>query len=226
MTTRSSKRQKGERGRRTQAERRQATRQALLEAALLRMEAGDSFDTLSLRGLTRAAGVVPTAFYRHFASMDELGLALVDESFHSLRAMLRHAREGETAPGQVIQGSVGPITEYVQAHRQHFAFIARARSTGNPILRHAIRAEIRLLTSELATDLTRFPVLADWSTEDLQMVAALLVSAMISTVEAILDTAPDDVEAQEEIRRMAEKQLRLIVFGMPHWRSSKPGAAR
>jgi AcrR family transcriptional regulator len=207
--------------RRTQAQRRRATRQALVEAALLRMEAGDSFDTLSLRGLTRAAGVVPTAFYRHFASMDELGLALVDKSFRTLRAMLRQAREGGAGPEQVIQESVGTITIYVREHRQHFAFIARARSTGNTLLRHAIRSEIRLLTSELATDLTRFPVLAQWTTEDLRMVAGLLVGAMISTVEASLDAPADDEEAQAEIRRTAEKQLRLIVLGIPRWRSSR-----
>src|ERR1700726_3875956 len=82
------------RPRRTQAERRQHTRQALLDAALLRMDGGESFDALSLRSVARAAGVVPTAFYRHFASMDELGLALVEESFRTLRAMLRQAREG------------------------------------------------------------------------------------------------------------------------------------
>lgn len=214
--------------RRTQAERRRATRQALVEAALLQMEAGDSFDTLSLRGLARAAGVVPTAFYRHFANMDELGLALVDESFRTLRAMLRQAREGGAGPDQVIRASVDTITVYVREHRQHFAFIARARSTGNTLLRHAIRSEIRLLTSELATDLTRFPELAKWTTDDLRMVAGLLVGAMISTVEASLDAPPDDEAAQAEIRRTAEKQLRLIVLGIPHWRSGPddPGAAR
>lgn len=185
------------------------------------MEGGDSFDSLSLRSLARAAGVVPTAFYRHFANMDELGLALVDESFRTLRAMLRHAREEGAHPEQMIQASVGTITSYVREHRQHFAFIARARSTGNTLLRHAIRSEIRLLTSELATDLTRFPMLAEWSSEDLHMVAALLVSAMISTVEAILDATADDRDAQDEIRRVAEKQLRLIVLGMPQWRSAR-----
>ena len=207
--------------RRTQEERRRATRQALLEAALLRMEAGDSFDSLSLRSLARAAGVVPTAFYRHFASMDELGHALVDESFRTLRGMLRQAREGGAPPEQVIKASVHTLTGYVREHRQHFAFIARARSTGNSPLRHAIRAEIRLLTSELATDLTRFPVLRDWSTEDLQMVAGLLVNSMISTVEAILDAPARDLGAQNEISEVAEKQLRLIVLGIPAWRSRR-----
>jgi len=206
-------------GRRTQADRRRATRQALIEAALLRMEAGESFDSLSLRSIARAAGVVPTAFYRHFANLDELGLALVDESFRTLRGMLRQAREGGAPPEQVIRASVQTISDYAREHRQHFAFLARARSTGNSLLRHAIRAEIRLLTSELATDLMRFPALSTWTTEDLQMVAGLLVNSMISTVEAILDAPADDLVAQREIAVVAEKQLRLIVLGIPAWRS-------
>jgi AcrR family transcriptional regulator len=70
------------------------------------MEAGESFDALSLRSVVRAAGVVPTAFYRHFSSMDELGLALVDESFRTLRVMLREAREGGSAPDHMITRSV------------------------------------------------------------------------------------------------------------------------
>src|SRR5947208_5795621 len=90
---------------RTQAERRQHTRQALIEAALLKIEAGESFDSLSLRSVARAAGIVPAGFYRHFASMDELGLSLVDESFRTLRAMLRQARDS-AAPEHLIRRSV------------------------------------------------------------------------------------------------------------------------
>ncbi len=213
--------------RRTQAERRQQTRQALLDAALAQMDAGESFDALSLRRVARAAGVVPNAFYRHFASMDELGLALIDESFRTLRAMLRDAREGGAPPERVIGRSVEILVRHVREHRQHFAFIARARSTGNGVLRHTIRNEIRLVTSELATDLARFPVLREWTTEDLQMLAGLLVNAMIATVEALLDvptTGPAGgvpaPEAEAEIARIAEKQLRLTMLAVPHWRST------
>jgi AcrR family transcriptional regulator len=211
--------------RRTQAERRRQTRQALLDAALDQLDAGESFDALSLRRVARAAGVVPNAFYRHFASMDELGLALIDESFRTLRAMLRDAREDGVPPERVIKSSVEILVRHVHEHRQHFAFIARARSTGNGVLRLAIRNEIRLVTSELATDLARFPVLRDWTTEDLQMIAGLLVNAMIATVEALVDipTAPNGApspEAEAEISRVAEKQLRLTQLAVPHWRST------
>jgi AcrR family transcriptional regulator len=219
-----NRRTRGSRGRserhRTQAERRQHTRQALIDAALIQMEAGDSFDSLSLRGVARAAGVVPTAFYRHFASMDELGLTLVEESFRTLRAMLREARENQP-PEDVIRSSVQILIEYVRQHTQHFAFVTRVRSTGNGVLRHAIRSEIRLFTSELATDLARFPVLREWATDDLLMVAALLVNTMIATVEAMVDVPVEAPDAETEIARVAERQLRLIILAVPHWRSRR-----
>jgi AcrR family transcriptional regulator len=204
--------------RRTQAQRRQHTRQALLDAALARMEEGESFDALSLRSVTRTAGVVPTAFYRHFESMDDLGLALVEESFRTLRTMLREARD-EPAPENVIRRSVEILVEHVRTHREHFSFVARVRSTGNAVLRHAIRNEIRLFTSELATDLARFPILREWRTDDLLMIAGLLVNTMIATVEAMLDVPVAGPAAEAEIERMAERQLRLIVLAVPHWQS-------
>jgi len=54
-----------------------------------------SFSGLSLREVTREAGIVPAAFYRHFDSKDALGLVLIDESFRSLREMLHSARAGK-----------------------------------------------------------------------------------------------------------------------------------
>lgn len=206
--------------RRTQAERRRHTRQALLDAALLQIEDGESFDSLSLRSVTRAAGVVPTAFYRHFHSMDELGLVLVEESFRTLRAMLRAARD-ELAPEHAIHSSVQILMDHVRRHHQHFLFVVRVGYTGNAVLRHAIRAEIRLFTSELATDLARFPILRGWRTEDLQMLSGLLVNTMISTVGAMVDAPVAAPEADTEIAQTAEKQLRLIILAVPSWRSDR-----
>jgi AcrR family transcriptional regulator len=216
--TRHGSRSRSGPSRRSQEERRRHTRQALLDAALLQIEAGESVESLSLRSVARAAGVVPTAFYRHFASMDELGLTLVEESFRTLRAMLREAREG-LPPEHVIRRSVEILVEQVREHRLHFVFLVRVGYTGNTVLRHAVRSEIRLLTSELATDLARFPVLRDWTTDDLQMLAGLLVNTMISTVAAMLDAPVAAPEPEAEIARNAERQLRIILLGVPSWRS-------
>jgi AcrR family transcriptional regulator len=200
-----------------------------MDAALEQMDGGYGFDSLSLRRVARAAGVVPTAFYRHFDSMDELGLALVEESVLTLRSMLREARQG--GPGEagssLIDRSVGILVAHVREHRRHFAFMAHARASGNAVLRHAIRAETKLFASELATDLARFPILRDWTTADLQMLAALFVDTMIATIDAMLEVAArgagDDGasgEAETRIAEQAERQLRLIALAIPHWRSS------
>ena len=71
--------------------RKQRTRRALLDAALELMQGEQSFNSISLREVARNAGVVPTAFYRHFRDMDELGLTLVEEALRALRQMMREA---------------------------------------------------------------------------------------------------------------------------------------
>jgi AcrR family transcriptional regulator len=199
-------------------ERKQRTRKALLGSALALLE-GESFGSLSLREVARGAGVVPTAFYRHFASMEELGLALIDESFRTLREMIRSARS-EQVPEKIIRRSVEILVHHVHEHRSQFRFIARERYSGVPVLRQAIRAEIRLFASELATDLARFPYLNRWSTEDLNVFAGLLVNTMVSIVEEILDAPAGSPEVEREMVHTAEQQLRMIVLGVQEWKST------
>jgi AcrR family transcriptional regulator len=203
----------------TRQERKELTRRALLDAALELLE-DQSFSSLSLRRVTRAAGIVPTAFYRHFDDMEELGLVLIDESFRTLRTMIRAARTDPRANDHVIRSSVALLVGYVHEHDTHFRFIARERFGGVAALRRAIRVEIRLFASDLATDLARLPHLERWSTEDLQLLAGLMVNAMVSTAEAILDAPPNDPTAEAEIVATARRQLRMITLGIPQWRSS------
>jgi AcrR family transcriptional regulator len=207
----------------TRKEQKERTRIALLDAAL-RLLDGKSFGSLGLREVTREAGVVPTAFYRHFDSLEELGLVLIDDSFRTLRRMIREARSEPLAYEHVIRSSVEILVRHVHEHRLHFRFIARERASGMPALRQAIRSEIRLFSSELATDLARFPFLDSWTTEDLGVLATLIVNTMVSTAEAIVDAPTDNPAAEDEIVRLAEKQLLLIALGVPAWRTA--GAAR
>jgi AcrR family transcriptional regulator len=198
-------------------ERKEATRRAIIAASLKLLE-DRSFAALSLREVTREAGIVPAAFYRHFESMEALGLVLIDESFRALREMLRGARAGKFDPNRFIESSVDILIEGVNQRREHWRFIGRERNSGVTVLRYAIRTEIRLITSELAIDLARFPGLNTWSGEDLTILATLIVNAMISIAEAIEDAG--DPAAIEEIRRIAIKQLRMIIVGITGWRSA------
>lgn len=202
---------------RSRGERKEATRRAIVAAALKLLD-DRSFSALSLREVTREVGIVPAAFYRHFQSMEALGLALIDESFRALRDMLREARADRLDPRRVIESSVDALVDSVNEQREHWRFISRERNSGVTVLRYAIRGEIRLITSELATDLARFPGLNEWSTEDLNVLATLFVNSMIFIAESTEDV--QNPAALEELRRIAVKQIRMITLGIAGWRSS------
>ncbi|MDQ6776344.1 MAG: TetR family transcriptional regulator [Actinomycetota bacterium] len=202
----------------TRSERKQRTREALIDAAFRLLEQ-ESFSSLSLREVAREAGIVPTGFYRHFENMHGLGLALVDRSFRSLRDMLRDARATADGHEHMVRRSIAILVADVHEHRAHFRFIARERCGGVASLRHAIRSQIRLLASELATDLARLPALASWSTDDLHMLAAMLVDVGVSAADALVDLGPGEEEAEREIASVAERQLRLVTLGAAAWLS-------
>jgi AcrR family transcriptional regulator len=200
----------------TRQERKARTRAALLEAALDQLESR-SFGAISLREVSREAGITPTAFYRHFESMEELGLVLVDESFASLREMIRAARAEVQAPGDDIRASAATLIRHVGTHTSHYRFISRERSGGIASLRSAIAQEIESFSNELAGDLRKYPVIGELDRPALEMVASLIVTVMVATAERLLD-APSDDEAR--IRRRTEDQMRVIVLGALQWHRS------
>jgi AcrR family transcriptional regulator len=200
------------------------TRQALLDAALDLVEGGKGFGSLSLREITRAVGIVPAAFYRHFRDVQELGLALVEESMTTLRRMIREPRESPLEPERIIKRSVETLVRHVRANRRHFRFIASEMHGGTPVLRERIGREIQAFTSELALDLGRLPFMNRWSAEDLRMIAALMVNAMVLIAASLLEVPPDQPQAEAEVIRIAEKQLLLISLGVPQWRPAPPAA--
>lgn len=204
----------------TRSERKEATRQAILDAALV-LSADTGLAGLSLRSVAKAVGIVPTAFYRHFASIEELGIALVDEAFASLRKVLRDLRR-DMDVRRVIADSVAILVRNVRERRGHFMFIARERVGGLPAVREAIRQELGLFERELAADVARLPGVQEWSSEDLRVLANLIVGAMVETAEAIITAPPGRPDVEREVQRTAETQLRMVVIGAMNWRSSPP----
>jgi AcrR family transcriptional regulator len=201
----------------SRVERKERTRRAILDAALDLSEE-TTLAAISLRQVAKEVGIVPTAFYRHFDSIEALGLALVDESFASLRTMIRDIRRGDPAFADIADRSVTVLVDHVHQQRAHFLFIARERAAGPAGVREAIHHQIELFERELATDLARLPTTDAWSTEDLRVLSNLIVSAMVSTAEAILGAAGrPDVEKQ--LVEQARTQLRMVLVGALNWRS-------
>ena len=198
-------------------ERKQRTREAILDAALDLCDDGP-LSSLSLRQVAREVGIVPTAFYRHFDSLDSLGLALVEESFASLRTMLREVRAGAPAFEHLIDDSLAIVREHARRRPQHFAFISRERLAGSPTVRSEIAHELELVERELATDVARLPGTQAWSNDDLRVLSALLVTVVVAAIEGIV-AGRGRPEVEKQCLETARTQLRMVLVGALQWRS-------
>ena len=197
-------------------QRKQRTRDALIDAALQLMNEGRSFNSLGLREITRVAGVVPTSFYRHFRDTHELGLVLVEESALTLRRMLREARRAGAPVKDMIRRSVQVYSAFVLANRLHFLFIAGERTGGSPVIRGAIRNEVDQFTAELTQDLRHLAIFPQLTPESLQMICSLVASTMLNAATDILDLPPG--EASQPLEDSLVHQLRVIFLGAQLWR--------
>ncbi|MEU1526086.1 TetR family transcriptional regulator [Nocardia rhamnosiphila] len=195
----------------SRVERKERTRQALLVGTLA-LAAERGFGALSLREIARSAGIVPTAFYRHFDSLEDLGATLVDEGVQALRLALRQLRR---TPDARLSETVRFVFGEVAQKRELYGFLIREQRGGSPALRSAIALELQLIVRELVADLSRVPALDDWSPGDLEVAADLLVSTVI---DGIADYVVATARAEQPVIDRTIQQIRLIALGMGAWK--------
>ena len=200
----------------SRAERKERTRRAILDAALA-LTAETSLVAVSLRQVAKEVGIVPTAFYRHFESVESLGLALVDESFDSLRGLLRQVWQQAPEFRDFIDDSLPVVARHVREHRDHYAFIARERMAGPPRVREAISHEIELITRELATDVARMPGTDAFSSRDIHLLADLVVAFVVTMAERLVENPA----AEDRTLERARTQLRMLLVGALNWSSRR-----
>lgn len=202
----------------SRSERKDQTRASLLQAALQLIGEGRSFASLGIREIARQAGVVPNAFYRHFRSTDELGLALVDESGITLRRLLREARQVGVDKSKMLRRSVQVYFEYVRQNRLQFLFISSERSGGSKNLRLAVRNDMVRFGIEMTQDFRRLGLYNEMPTATLQMVCGLIVNTMLAAAPEILDVPPQQPLLEAETLENFVQQLQIVLLGANCWK--------
>lgn len=200
------------------AEQKQQTRLALLEATRQLMAAGRGFGSISLREVAKAAGIVPTGFYRHFDDMDQLGLALVNEVDATFRATLRLVRDHEIVVGGLTAASVRIFLDGVAANRPQFLFLAREQYGGSLPVRQAIATLRAGISADLATDLGSMPKWQHLDSASLQVMADLVVKAVFATLPELIDPPAPDLPAHLTPEAKISQQLRFIFIGAKYWK--------
>lgn len=125
------------------------TRTTIIRSALEGLGADRSYGSLSLREVARVAGIAPTSFYRHFKDMDDLGVALVQESAKVLKELLSKkvlVQESEN----LTKGSIDVFLSALKTHPQEFRFVMREKSGNSKPIRDAIKNLVNQFTKEYA----------------------------------------------------------------------------
>ena len=190
------------------AQQKERTRRALVDAAFNQLSAEKSFSNLSLREVAREAGIAPTSFYRHFKDMDELGLAMVDESGLVLRQLMRQARKRIEKGGSVVALSVETFFELINDRPNVFRLLLRESSGTSQAFRTAASREIQHFIAEL-TDyiLMKSPELGG---EIAHIQAEGLVTLVFTAGSHALDMSN---QQRDELKKRVMTQLRMLMHG-------------
>ena len=191
----------------SRAQQKEITRRQIIDAAFRLLSLDRSYSSLSLREVTREAGIAPNSFYRHFEDMEELGLTLVDEGGVALRQLMRKARQRIEDSSSVIRISVETFMEFIRNSPQVFHLLLRERSGTSLAFRKAVSRELQYFIVELADYIQHRQ---NYPTEDARIQAEAMVILVFNAGAEALDCKP------AELKQLTEKaiiQLRYIARG-------------
>jgi len=189
------------------AQQKEKTRRLLIDAALAQLSAERSFSNLSLREVTKAAGLSPNSFYRHFSDMDELGLILVDEAGLMLRHLRCQARLRIKKGGSPVKISVLTFMEFIEQNGNIFRLLLQERSCTSMAFRAAISREIDSFTMILCGYLQQANKL---NAEVAYLQANATVIIVFSAGAEALDI---DKNKRDDLTKRTILQLQMIAKG-------------
>lgn len=219
----------------TREARKRQTRQAFFDAVLDLCMTGQSFSSISLRQVTREVGVVPTAFYRHFSDMEELGKSLVEEELGvALENLREHMQLGKKRSfDRQIAKSVQLFFNAVDGNPRYWQFIASERFGGSEAVRHAIAQQINTFAKIMSEDLALQPAFEHISNEDRYLLAEVGVNMSFSWIIDWLDLTynakmADNERSQSDLHSLKQamlhrctRQTQMLYYGAYNWKSSE-----
>jgi AcrR family transcriptional regulator len=186
-------------------------REDLIIAALKLIGPHRSLSTVSLREVTREAGISPNSFYRQFRDMDELAIALIDLAGRSLRTIIGQARERATSTDRsVIRVSVETFMEQLRADDKLLHVLLREGAVGSDDFKQAVERELSYFEDELRVDLIRLAAAEHARLHEPALVSKAITRLVFAMGAVAMDQPPErDPELIEEISQM----LRMIITG-------------
>jgi AcrR family transcriptional regulator len=133
------------------AERKLQSQQAILDQVLKLNYAGQCFNSISLRQLAQAVGMVPSAFYRYFPNKEQLAIELVDQTALIIKSHLTQFLEHiQHKNSEILETHLSLFCGQIQQKAAHWHFFIVERWGGGSFLKEKIRQEVIFLIDDLA----------------------------------------------------------------------------
>lgn len=198
------------------------TRDALIQGALDILSESGRIDSLSIRELTRRAGVVPAAFYRHFDSLESLQVTLLEQSLEDARTLSRELQThiGNTLD-EVANNTPALLTQLIVDNPTPYRMLTTEGYLGAPSIRQEIEVQLDEWERQLSIALARFPESRSCPADALQAASRLIMWALVHSTTALLHaTVMDNPDVQtREIERKLRSELEMVAISIRNFRA-------
>jgi AcrR family transcriptional regulator len=191
-------------------------RQRLIDAAMRLGARTRSATALGLRELAREARLNPNTFYRHFDSLDDLGLALIEQVARPLRASIRQVRRDAGARGSgfartlaVNHESTNHFFDHVERHPHAFPMAVRELHGASPVLRRALARVLAEFTADMAEDIEKLELLPGLPEATVRELSSFVIQQLFFWSLDYLEHAG----RRRDIRARAERLIRVVFLG-------------
>ncbi len=205
-------------------EQKEKTSTALIQAAI-QLCAEEGYVSLSIRSLSRKAGIAPTSFYRHFRDINELGVAIVAIAETVLDKCMSQTRkkmvvysvpENSTMEEflQSIECTVRPFVEifieFFYQNRDLFCLFFQEQIGSSEVMRTAVSKKINHMSEFLSEDLTRISTKFPDGFNDIPLIAESMITIVSHTcVVMLLNQEPERSSITEQLI----KKINLLLLG-------------
>lgn len=186
-----------------------ASQRFRLQRAMIELAARKGFDAVTVRKLTKSAGVSSRAFYLRFSGLDDCLLKAYAETMAGVADRIRATRSPELAPGDQVAPTLRALLGGLTADRDLARFALIEVYAGGPAALAAIAGEERRIESALRGCLDRrsrrIPkataaalVAASLRCARVQLIGASPAEAS-QAIDLLIEWARDLVEGKEDL---------------------------
>ncbi|CAM4385476.1 HTH-type transcriptional repressor FabR [Acinetobacter dispersus] len=189
------------------------TKEELFQATLSLIGPQKSIASLSLREIAREAGIAPNSFYRHFKDIDELAIALIDQSGLVLRRIIREARLQASKQQSIIRSSVEVFIQQLNTDEGNLSLLLREGYTGSTSYKAAVDRQLNFFQQELQEDLIRLEQMNNSKISHADLVAKAITQLVFNMGAKVLDLP---IEQRTEVAEQTMVMIRMILEGARH----------